>query len=186
VIQKFRGVVPFFAFVLLIPWQCFVPVLINSLGLVFHYCLKQQCSTTSRDKPGTSDATDADINKREVLWRQSRQIIYNVYTFLKKLSSDDERAKTHFSKTRELTVQACGTVQAVYKQYRGFVARLRCQFDKEVYRYLRLLERSIICRSGLRTQTTLRKMFYVELFSDFMTVENFPRQRNSLFKWETK
>jgi hypothetical protein len=32
-----------------------------------------------------------------------------VYTFLKKLSLDDERAKTYFSKTWELTVQACGT-----------------------------------------------------------------------------
>jgi hypothetical protein len=66
----------------------------------------------SRDKPGTSDATDADLNRREVLCRQSRQIIYNVYTFLKKLSSDDERANTDFSKTRELTVEACGTGSA--------------------------------------------------------------------------
>jgi hypothetical protein len=63
----------------------------------------------SRDKPGTSDATDADINKREVLRWQSRQIIYDVYTFLKKMSSDDERAKMDFSKTQELAVQACGT-----------------------------------------------------------------------------
>jgi hypothetical protein len=63
----------------------------------------------SRYKSGTSDATDADINKREVLRRQSEQFIYNVHTFLKKSSSDDERAKTDFSKKRELTVQACGT-----------------------------------------------------------------------------
>jgi hypothetical protein len=61
----------------------------------------------SRDKPGTSDATDADINKCEVLCRQSRPIIYNVYTFLKK--SDDERAETDLSKTWKLTVQTCGT-----------------------------------------------------------------------------
>jgi hypothetical protein len=53
----------------------------------------------SRDKPGTSDATDADINKREVLRRQSRQIIYNLYTFIKKLSSVDERAQIDFLKT---------------------------------------------------------------------------------------
>jgi hypothetical protein len=32
-----------------------------------------------------------------------------VYTFLKKLSSVDERAKIDFLKTRELTVQTCGT-----------------------------------------------------------------------------
>jgi hypothetical protein len=56
-----------------------------------------------RDKPGTSDATDADVNKREVLRRQSRQIIHKMYPFSKKLS-DDERAKTDFSKTQELTV----------------------------------------------------------------------------------
>jgi hypothetical protein len=49
-----------------------------------------------RDKPGTSDAAaDADINKCEVLLRQSRKIVYIVYVFFfKKLSSDDERAKT--------------------------------------------------------------------------------------------
>jgi hypothetical protein len=76
---------------------------------VFHYCFKQQDSTISRDKLGISEAPDADINKHEVLHRQSIQIIYNVYTFLKKLLSDDERAKTDLSKTRELTVQACGT-----------------------------------------------------------------------------
>jgi hypothetical protein len=75
---------------------------------MIHYCFKQQYSTMSRDKPGTSDATDADINKREVLHQQSRQIIYIVYKFLKKLS-DDDCAKMDFSKMQELTVQACGT-----------------------------------------------------------------------------
>jgi hypothetical protein len=74
----------------------------------------------SHDKPGTSDATNAVINKREVLRRQSRQIVYNVYTFLKKLRSDNEHTETDFSKTQELTVQACGrpTVQALCISYR--------------------------------------------------------------------
>jgi hypothetical protein len=63
----------------------------------------------SRDKPVTSDVTDADINKHQVLRQQSRKIIHNIYTFLKKLSSEDEHAKTNFSKTQQLTVQACGT-----------------------------------------------------------------------------
>jgi hypothetical protein len=76
---------------------------------VFHYCFKEQYSTTSCDKPGTNNTTDADVTEREVLRRQSRKIIYNVFTFLKKLSSDDERAKTDFPKTQQLTVQTCGT-----------------------------------------------------------------------------
>jgi hypothetical protein len=63
----------------------------------------------SRDKPGTSDATDADINERKVLRQQSRKIFYNVYMFLKKLSSDDKHANTDFWKTQEQTVQACGS-----------------------------------------------------------------------------
>jgi hypothetical protein len=71
----------------------------------------------SRDKPGTSDATDADINKREVLHRQ-RKIACNVYTCLKKLWTDDERAKADFWKTQELTVQACGTY-SMADLYRG-------------------------------------------------------------------
>jgi hypothetical protein len=78
--------------------QCFVHVLISLLTVVFHCCFKQQYSIVSLDKPGTSDATDTDVNKGDVL-RRPRKIIYNMYTFLKKLSSDYEHAKTDLLKT---------------------------------------------------------------------------------------
>jgi hypothetical protein len=123
------------------------------------------------------DVTDTDMNKREVLRRQSGQIIYNVYTFLKK-SSDDERAKMDFSKTRELTVQACGT---------GSVhTALRICSEAKISS-VRRKGFPIFTSPGkkhnmlkLVTNLDLKNMFYVELFLDFMTVENFPRQRNSL------
>jgi hypothetical protein len=84
--DKLRGAVPIFAFdtklsIYLKPRQCFVHDLISLLSLVFHYCFKQQYPTISRDKPDTGDATDADINERQVLCRQSRKIIYSVNTF---------------------------------------------------------------------------------------------------------
>jgi hypothetical protein len=66
----------------------------------------------SCDKPGTSDATDAYLNKREVLRRQSRQIIHNMYKFLNSMSSDYERAETDYSKTWELTCDT-GSVHKV-------------------------------------------------------------------------
>jgi hypothetical protein len=76
--------------------------------IVFHCCFKQNYSTMSRDKLGISDASDTEIKKCEVLRRQSGNIIYNVYTFLKKLQSDNEHVNTGFWKTQEPTVHACG------------------------------------------------------------------------------
>jgi hypothetical protein len=49
--------------------------------------------------------------EHEVLRKQSKTIIYNVYMFSKKLSMDDECVKMDFLKTQ------ARTVQAVYIQY---------------------------------------------------------------------
>lgn len=64
----------------------------------------------AHNKPSTSGESDLIVHKRERFRGQSRNIIFNVglYTFLKKLSSEHERQKIDFSKTQELTVQACG------------------------------------------------------------------------------
>lgn len=64
----------------------------------------------AHNKPSTSGEIDSIVHKRERFRGQSRNIIFNVglYTFLKKLSSEHERQKIDFSKTQELTVQACG------------------------------------------------------------------------------
>jgi hypothetical protein len=99
---------------------------------VFHYCFKQQYSTKSRDKPGSSDASDADINQRDVLRWQSRKFIYNV-RFLNKLSPVMNVQKRIYRKRRNWLFRL--VVQAVYIQYRGFVGRLRYRFDKRVYRF---------------------------------------------------
>jgi hypothetical protein len=56
------------------------------VSVVINCCFKQQYSSMSHDKTGTSDATDADINKYVVLCWQSRKIAYNVHTFLNKFS----------------------------------------------------------------------------------------------------
>jgi hypothetical protein len=40
-------------------------------------------------------------------------------------------------------------------------------------------------RSGLHIFMTLRRMFYIQLFSYFMMRENFPLQRNLLLNLET-
>jgi hypothetical protein len=58
-----------------------------------------QATVFITSKRGTSDAADA-INAHIALRRQSRKTVYNVHTFEKKLSSDNERAKSDFSKTR--------------------------------------------------------------------------------------
>jgi hypothetical protein len=52
-------------------------------------------------------------------------------------------------KLQEVTVQVCDAGSVLYIQYCRFVVRLRYQFNKKVYQYSNLLERSIICRSGL-------------------------------------
>lgn len=63
---------------------------------VFHYYFKQYNCTMSRDKHGSSDATDVDINKTKVLRRQGKRV--NMYKFLRNMSPDDECAKAVFSK----------------------------------------------------------------------------------------
>ena len=64
---------------------------------------------------GPSGESDFTIHKREVIRGQSRKIIYNVYHFLKKLSSPEYRESIDFSKTQELTVLACqiGSVRTI-------------------------------------------------------------------------
>lgn len=66
---------------------------------------------------GPSRPTEGDltIHKREVIRGQSRKIIYNVHNFLKKLSSLEYRESLDFSKTQELTLEACkvGSVRSI-------------------------------------------------------------------------
>jgi hypothetical protein len=88
--------------------------------VVIQYFFKQQYSRISGDKSDTSDAADADINKRVVLILHiRRKILTMCMRFLKKLSSDNERAKTDFSKTRKL------------RQYRRSVATVRYQLVRQ-------------------------------------------------------
>jgi hypothetical protein len=89
--------------VLLTPRQYIVLVSISLLWLAFHYCFKFQYSTMLRDKPRTSDADDDDINMKCFATKMTN---CNVYTLLRKLWSDDERAKTDLSKNQEVTVLA--------------------------------------------------------------------------------
>jgi hypothetical protein len=52
----------------------------------------------SLKKPGTSDWTDAHKTKYAVSCWQSRNIIFNAYALLKKVTSDYEHAKSDFLK----------------------------------------------------------------------------------------
>ena len=44
----------------------------------------------------------------QVLRSQARQIVYKVHNFIKELKSQGRREEINFSKTQELTVNACG------------------------------------------------------------------------------
>ena len=62
----------------------------------------------SLSKPTTSRPTSERKIKGKVIHKQGRNIIFNVYNFLKELSSSEVREKTHFARSQELTAKACG------------------------------------------------------------------------------
>jgi hypothetical protein len=113
----------------------------------------------SREEPGTSDAADGDINTCIVLCQQSRKILYNVHTFLKKLSSDDKCAKTDFLKTWVLTTQAY-TIKAVlwiYSEAKISISSTKRFTDIHPHGKKHNMRKQV---TNLRQ---LRKMFCVEL-----------------------
>lgn len=67
------------------------------------------------EEAGPSNESDFTLHKCEIIRGQSRRIIYNVYNFLKKLSSPAYRQTIDFSKTQELTIEACkvGSVRSI-------------------------------------------------------------------------
>jgi hypothetical protein len=107
-----------------------------------------------RVKPASGDEADASGNTRVVCADRIEKCLQFAHT-VKKLSSDDERAKKDFSDTGT----DCSGLW--FRQYRRFVARLRYQtVCQKVCRYSCVLEISIMCGIWLQTSTTEKDVLH--------------------------